>query len=167
MALQLENEGVHVSRATVQRALRSDSSMRPYHERPIHELKDADKPRRIEMARVLLEKIEEDPDFLENILWSDEATFKLNGAVNSHNTVFWSSQNPQRKRIRNSIDQRGICVWAGIWAGGRIGPFEIDSRLTAVQYQNFLRENILPKLGDHSRYWFMRDGAPAYKARST
>jgi len=57
--------------------------------------------------------------------------------------------------------------WAGIWAGGRIGPFEIEGRLNGEKYQNLIREKIVPELGDTSRFWFMQDGAPSHKARSS
>ena len=167
LALQMESDGMQISRTSIQRVLRKDSGMRPYHERPIHELKEPDKPRRVQMAHLLLQKIEEDPSFLNNIIWTDEANFCLNGAVNSHNTVFWSAHNPKIERVKSHIDKRGICMWAGIWAGGRIRPFEIEGRLTAVKYQNLLRDRVLPELGDLSRFWFMQDGAPAHKARSS
>ena len=167
LALEMENEGIDISKSSIQRLLKSDSSMKPYHERPIHELKEIDKPRRLEMCRILLNKIQENPQFLENIIWTDEAKFELRGAVNSHNTMYWSDHNPQIVRERNRIDQRGICVWAGIWAGGRIGPFEIEGHLNATMYQNLLREQIIPSIGDVSRFWFMQDGAPAHKARGS
>jgi hypothetical protein len=38
---------------------------------------------------------ESDPNFYKTILWSDEASFKLNGRVNKHNCVYWSPENPR------------------------------------------------------------------------
>ena len=34
------------------------------------------------------------PDFLNHIIWSDEACFKLNRRVNRHNCVYWSDSYP-------------------------------------------------------------------------
>jgi hypothetical protein len=36
----------------------------------------------------------EDAQFLGIIIWTDEATFKLNGTMNWHNYAYWSSENP-------------------------------------------------------------------------
>jgi hypothetical protein len=37
--------------------------------------------------------------FAGKFVWSDEAQFKLNGTVNRHNCVYWSSENPQEKHV--------------------------------------------------------------------
>jgi hypothetical protein len=39
-------------------------------------------------------RCEAEPDFPRRILWTDEASFKLNGRINSHNNVYWSDSNP-------------------------------------------------------------------------
>lgn len=167
LALEMQDQGKNISHVSVQRALRSDSHFRPYHERPIHELKTIDRPRRVEMARVLLRMFDDDLTILERIIWTDEAEFKLDGSVNSRNTNYWSGQNPNIVRTRNRINKQGVHVWAGIWAGGRISPIEYDGRLTAKKYQDLLRDQVLPQLGDISQFWFMQDGAPAHSAIGT
>ena len=50
--------------------------------------------KRVEMCQCLEIKIEENPDFLQNVWFSDEAHFSLSGYVNSKNSVFWGSQVP-------------------------------------------------------------------------
>lgn len=167
LALEMQNQGRDISHMSIQRALRSDLKMKPYHERPVHELKTIDKPRRVQMARMLLSMIDDDPIILEKIIWTDEAEFKLDGTINSHNNSYWSARNPNITRTKNRINKKGIHVWAGIWAGGRIGPIEYDGRLTSQKYQDLLREQIIPQLGDTSQFWFMQDGAPAHKAMGT
>jgi hypothetical protein len=136
--------------------------MRPYHQRAIHELKPIDKPRRVEMARALLAMAAEDPEFFSKIVWTDEAKFELSGAVNSHNTIFWSKTNPERRVESKRIDQNGVMVWAGISTRGRHGPFMVNGRLTGKMYLTMLQEQIIPALGDTSQLWFMQDGAPAH-----
>ena len=165
LARKLTEEGNSISHTSVHLILRSDLGMKPYHQRPVHELKPIDKPRRVAMARSLLSKIREDPDFLDKVVWTDEAKFELSGAVNSHNTIFWDRGNPEIRVETKRIDQHGVMVWAGISSFGRYGPFEVSGRLTGQRYLDLLRDHIIPSLGDTSQLWFMQDGAPAHKAR--
>lgn len=110
LALEMGNEGRPISKSSVHRALRSDLGMKPYHERPIHELKQIDKPRRVQMARALLGKFDEDPSIVDKIIWTDEAEFKLNGEINSHNKNYWSNENPNLTYCKSRIDKKGIHV---------------------------------------------------------
>ena len=50
-----------------------------------------------EMARRLVEKIEE-PGFLNDIWFSDEAHFLLHGQVNSRNRAYWDTIPPDEVR---------------------------------------------------------------------
>jgi hypothetical protein len=43
---------------------------------------------------IMMEMINNNPDCLIHILFSDEATFCLNGFVNRHSCRYWSSENP-------------------------------------------------------------------------
>lgn len=48
----------------------------------IQELNDNDPDCRLEFCDLMMERIDADPNFLFNIIFSDEATFELNGQVN-------------------------------------------------------------------------------------
>lgn len=59
-----------------------------------HKLTDQDKIRRHQMCNWLSEKLERTPDWIQNVWFSDEAHFHLNGAVNNHNNIFWGKSKP-------------------------------------------------------------------------
>jgi hypothetical protein len=68
------------------------------------------------VPRLLHAMVEDDPDcrieFCESvdlIVWSDEATFKLNGAVNRHNCTYWSSENPN-VHVGKAVNLPGLTV---------------------------------------------------------
>jgi hypothetical protein len=61
----------------------------------IHELNEDDPDRRVQFWEELMLRCDEDPDFLNNILFSDETTFCQNGTVHRHSWRCWSRQNPQ------------------------------------------------------------------------
>jgi hypothetical protein len=49
----------------------------------------------------------EQPDLLDNIIWSDEACFKLSGHVNRHNCMYWADENPHFT-IMSQLNQPGV-----------------------------------------------------------
>ncbi|KAG8243615.1 Gamma-tubulin complex component 2 [Homalodisca vitripennis] len=57
-------------------------------------LSEDDYDRRVEFCELVMRKCDDNRDFLTNILFSDEATFFLNGNVNRHNCRYWASENP-------------------------------------------------------------------------
>lgn len=44
-----------------------------------------DYPMRVQFCQKMLQKHKEDSEFLGNILWTDESTFKKDGFMNMHN----------------------------------------------------------------------------------
>jgi hypothetical protein len=63
---------------------------------------------------------------------------KLNGRVNEHNCVYWSSENP--RFVIEELHVPGVTVWAGICSKGVIGPYFFDETVTAERYLGTLRE---------------------------
>jgi len=41
----------------------------------------------------MMQRIDEESNFLFNIIFLDEATFEVNGNVNKHNCTLWSDEN--------------------------------------------------------------------------
>jgi len=70
---------------TVWRVLRRRLRLQPYRIQLLQALHNGDKQKRIEFCTFVLEKSEEVEQFLYRIIFSDEATFHLNGKVNRHN----------------------------------------------------------------------------------
>ena len=67
-----------------------------------------------------------DPNLLHRIIWSDEATFHLNGSVNRHNTVYYSQENPH-VTVEKVVASVRVTVWAAFHTNGIIGPFFVDN----------------------------------------
>jgi hypothetical protein len=63
-----------------------------------------DRVARKEFAVTMLEKLDEDHDFLRKIMFSDEATFHVSGKVNKQNIPMWGSEHPHAtvEHIRDS-----------------------------------------------------------------
>lgn len=80
----------------------------------VQELIANDFDRRVEFCKIMMQKIEEHPEFINKIVFSDKTTFLLDGAVNRHNSRYWSDINPHWMRETNSQYPQKLNVWAGI-----------------------------------------------------
>jgi hypothetical protein len=138
--------------------------LKPYRPQLLHALNEDDPDRRCEFADTFLNLIAADSSFLNRIVWSDEAIFKLNGHVNGHNCVYYAVENPHIV-ITEEMNAPGITLWAGIWSGGIIGPFFFYDNVTADNYLDMLEENIVPAIEKEMNLdetFYMHDGAPAH-----
>lgn len=79
------------------------------------------KIRLLEFCEIFLNKVNENKTFLDNIWWSDEATFKLNGHTNHHNCVYWNDVNPYFI-MEKDANLPGAMVWVTISSMGIIRP---------------------------------------------
>ena len=93
----------------------------------------------------MLNKIKENPGILDNIVWSDEASFKLSGHINRHNCVYSYSEN-MHLTLEQQLNQPDVNVWGGISSSGVYGPFFLDETMTGDKYLEILKNQILPRL---------------------
>lgn len=155
-----------ISKTSVNRILRRHK-FHPYHLELHHDLHGDDFQHRVEFCRIMLHKVNENPQFISTVLFSDEATFKNNGSVNRHNMHYYSVVNPRWTRHINYQNQWSINVWGGILGNSVVGPFFFDEHLTGEMYKLFL-ENNLPELLEEidldtrQQMWYQHDGAPPH-----
>jgi hypothetical protein len=62
--------------------------LKAYRPHLLQMLTEDDFDRRIEFCEWFSIRCEAEPDFTRRILWTDEASFKLNGRINRHNSVY-------------------------------------------------------------------------------
>ncbi|KAJ4451623.1 hypothetical protein ANN_03092 [Periplaneta americana] len=78
----------------LQRSFPKRLKLHPYKIQLLHAINPQEKLLWTQFAATMLQRIGDEPEFLENILFSDEATFHVNGCVNWHSCVIWSLENP-------------------------------------------------------------------------
>ena len=167
--LALEHDN---SEKSIRRILR-ENKMLPYKPRLLQELLEDDPDRRMQFCQEIMDYIEMQPNFVSRILFSDEATFCLNGFVNRHNCRYWSDHKPYWMMEHRTQHPQKLNVWAGIIGNHIIGPFFLRENLTANSYLHLLRNRIIPNLITlyHDQYnyrtlrndiWFQQDGAPPH-----
>lgn len=161
----------NVSYGSMQNILTKKLKFHPFKVRLVHQMNEDDPDRRLEFSEVMMTRINADANLLKRIVFSDEATFFLNGSVNRHNMSYWSEENPHWM-----IDSRAtqypqkVNVWAGIINDRIVGPFFYEGNLDARKYENMLRDQIVPAIQgivgeEFDQTWFQQDGASAHYAR--
>lgn len=151
MSVRCRSAELGIARESTRRILRLDLDLHPHKMVLTQELKPDDHRMRREFADWALEMLDGDPDFGQNIIFSDEAHFWLSGYVNKQNCRYWSDQQPQIFEEAQMHPQR-LTVWCGLWHGGIIGPYFFrngEGRAVTVngeRYRTMLTEFLWPEL---------------------
>lgn len=163
---------LNLSRRSLQRILKLDLKLHPYKLQLTQELKDTDFGARLAFAEEMLRRF----STFENILFSDEAHFHLNGFVNRQNCRYWNDENPKMKH-QKPLHSPKVTVWAAISSKGIIGPFFFeDSRgrnitVNTDRYVAMLEGYLTPELARsriaNTRTWFQQDGATCHTSNDS
>jgi hypothetical protein len=160
------------SRTSVERTLHSDLHLFPYKLQVTQKLEGEDFSHRVAMCEELLEKIDSDHLFLENLIFSDEATFYLDGLVNRHNCRIWGSSPPQEHLCQSQSSPK-VNVWIALSSKALCGPFFFPNpTINGEDYFKMLDEYFVPMLKSQGRAerdfkmaFFQQDGAPPHYAK--
>uniref|UniRef100_A0AAX7TD99 DUF4817 domain-containing protein n=1 Tax=Astatotilapia calliptera TaxID=8154 RepID=A0AAX7TD99_ASTCA len=153
-----------ISRTSLRRIL-ATHKWHPYKLQLMQHLNEDDPDRRTEFAEWAKQKLEQDPQFTQKILFSDEANFYVNGEVNKQNHRHWSDTNPHWMDPSKTVGMTKVMVWCGIWGTTIVGPFFINGNLKATGYLKLLHDDVFPSLCSEAGTFpefFQQDGAPPH-----
>jgi hypothetical protein len=83
-----------VLKTTIQNVLHKRLRLHAYKIQLRHEIKVTDHPKRVEFANFMLTEIDDSEDYLQRVMFTDEATFHINSCVSHYNCRVWGSQQP-------------------------------------------------------------------------
>ncbi|GFY23017.1 uncharacterized protein TNCV_2182781 [Trichonephila clavipes] len=110
----------------------------PYRLVLTQELMLGDQERRFDFCNFVLNTLDEDPDFLNEVLWSDECQFSRQGIITTHNKYYWSLENPHLLRPNRHQVRWSVNVLCGIWKSTLNGPMYFHGPLTSESYMEIL-----------------------------
>lgn len=157
---------LEISRSSLQRIMK-ELGMHVYRPRLLQALTEDDPDRRLQFAEWYVIRCEAFEEFFKTILWSDEAQFKLNGRINRHNCVYWSTENPHIT-MQEELNVPGVTVWLGVCSFGIVGPYFFDATVTGIAYLDLLME-LREELNNNPDFsgrglTLQQDGAPPHYA---
>lgn len=131
-------------------------------------LQEQDHQLRVEFCEMLLVRYQEDPNFLQNIIWTDESKFSHEGIFNRHNSHFWAQQNPHLVRERGFQNKFSFNVFAMLM-NNKCCYFIYNETLKSRLYLQILRTVVAEFLEDlplqvYMNCWYQLDGAPAHSS---
>lgn len=172
MSTRKRSSVLHLSRRSLQRILNLDLKLHPYKLQLTQELKESDFGARLAFANEMLNRFSN----FDNILFSDDAHFHINGFVNRQNCRYWNSENPKLKH-QKPLHSPKVTVWAAISGRGIIGPFFfVNARgqnvtVNTERYVAMLEGFLAPELENsrivNSRTWFQQDGATCHTSNDS
>ena len=176
VAISTISSNCNLSSGSVSQILRANN-YHPYKVQLIHELLEDDFDRRTQFCEQIIEMNNQNLDFTRKIIFSDEATFVLNGHVNRQNYRYWATENPHWTQDCHTQYRQKINVWAGIVENQILGPYFFEENLNGERYLDFLQNELIPALAvlfpnpqnpdiPHNDIWFQHDGAPPHFARA-
>lgn len=175
-SLNLLSRNNESHRSSIHRFFKKEK-FHPYKVNYVQKIFDNDQVRRLNFCEQMMELCDQNPNLLEGILFTDEATFCLNGNVNKQNYRYWAPTNPHWILENNTQYRQKVNVWMGIINDRMLGPYFFQQTLTAERYLDFLTFELIPSLAvifpnDHDpdipgqQIWLQQDGAPPHYARA-
>ena len=174
-SLRRRSQELGLCKDTVRRIIRFDLGFRPYSLQVKQKINDCDLDKRMTMCRWFIDRMQENPHFLNTVWFTDEAHFHLSGHVCSESAYFWGYSKPQYV-LQRPLHADKCTAWAAISAQGIVGPFWFvnDANETATvnahRYIEVLKQfvaSLRRKRIAVAQQWFMQDGATPHTANVT
>ena len=106
----------------MRRIIHDDLKLFPYKVQILQAQTQANKTERYEFGQKINERIENDPQLLDCLLFSDEAHFHLSGHVNRQNFRFWATEQPH-EHSEKPLSVEKTTVWCALGKNGILGPY--------------------------------------------
>ncbi|GFU85802.1 uncharacterized protein TNCV_2036331 [Trichonephila clavipes] len=166
-------KALDLPRSAVQEIMRNILRYYPYKLQLVQELLPDDFETRHLFSLQFLARLEADPEWPWNILWTVETHFHLDGSVNTQNCRIWETDNPH-STLQVPLHSPKVTVWFS--TSFILGPYffeelgaggPVTCSITGQRYASLLRNKIIPDLQARlclSRVIFMQDGTPPHIA---
>ena len=169
------SQTLQISRRSIQRVLHEDH-LYPYKIQLFQHLTADDMVKRVEFCEKFLQLNVNNPAFLSNVWFSDEAHFYIKGYVNKQNMRFWGREQPRLFFRTKPLHPQYVTVWIAISCKGICGPYFFEDNAGAREtvnqerYLNMLNRFFYQHLQDHNMdattQWFQQDGATSHTTRA-
>ena len=162
-----------MSRTTTHRLLKKTLGLTPYKITVHQSLTEVHCEERIAFCMWLKQKCDLSDDFINNLWFSDEAHFHLNGQVNRQNCRFWGKAPPDEV-LQRPLHSPKVTVWCALSGQGIVGPFFFEDRdgstvtINKDRYISILNKfwrALEKKCADTlHQQWMQQDGATSHTA---
>lgn len=133
----------------------------PYKVLPVQHLTEENKAARLRFCIDMINHLEQNGQFFNDIVWTDESSFSTARVFNRKNVHCWGTENPRAFREIKHSGRQSVHVWAGILNNRVLGPIFFEGNLNGNRYLELITE-IIPNLRGNGEVIWQQDGAPAH-----
>ncbi|XP_025016781.1 uncharacterized protein LOC112538930 [Tetranychus urticae] len=165
-SLRRAGQKLGIPRETLRVMLRRFLKMFPYKISVGQKLTPAAMEKRTAFSSQVYQMIETSQFNHEDIIFSDEAHFHLDGYVNKQNFRFWGSERPEYFQSKSAHPIR-LTAWAAITRHKIFITF-FRNTVTGDSYNTLLKRSFFPWCGKNqvsTSSWFMQDGATPHRTK--
>ena len=156
---------LQIPKSTIHDTLKKKMKLKAYKIKFFQSLSEGDPAKRVDFANAVLNK---PVNFTKRIFFSDEATFSLDGQVNTQNVRIWGSEPPEMAYQTYSRNSPKINVFCAMSHNRVIGPYFFDDvTVNGSDYLNMLTTWLFQRLPPNNTFIFQQDGAPPHWALQT
>ena len=165
-----------LSDTSLRTILKDDLNLYPYKIQIRQLLSDVDRESRVQMCNWFNDRLSADEHWLDDVWFTHEAHFHLNGVVNRQNYRYWGTEKPDEIAER-PLHSPKCTAWCAISTHGVIGPFWFEDEngdtttVNAERYRavigKFWKALTRKRNVDKNIQWFQQDGATAHTANET
>ena len=164
-SLRRASSELNIPVSSVHKILKMKLHRHAYKIQVVQMLWEEDFNSRLDFCQIMLSHIANLDNFLDELTFSDEATFHLSGKVNRHNCRIWGTEKPheiwQHERASPKIN-----VWCALRRSRIIGPFFFqETTINGDIYLTMLKTFLIPELQRFNildKTIFQQDGAPCH-----
>ena len=132
-SLRRRSQELGISRESLRRVLKADLlHLYPYQFQIKQKLTEADMAKRVTMCEWFCDTIEDNPDVLDHVWFSDEAHFLLSGHVNSKNNVYWDTASPEEV-LQRPLHSIKCTAWVAISKHGIIVRIGLKTKMRGLK----------------------------------
>jgi hypothetical protein len=167
----------NINRESVRKIMKYSLKLFPYKIQFVAKIPDSAINKRLNFSLKMLEINSVNSSFIDNIWFTDESHFYIDGYINKQNWRIWGSEKPE-VFVEKTAHPKYVTVWCALSSKGLIGPYFFENsegeRQTVNQqnYQSMIKNFFVPQLkekfGDNlSEHIFCQDGASCHTSKSS
>lgn len=128
----------------------------------LHTLSQIYRKKRVQMARQYIES----NIIWDNIVFSDEKKFNLNGCDNFYT---WNPKNPFNRKMKSILKSPGLMIWGMVMSNGLVSYRIMNGNQNADSYISILKNSAIKimKVNTDHGIMYQQDNAPIHKSRKT
>ena len=139
-------------------------------------LREGDPVQRMAFCNRLVHTVEQNPQFLDQLIVSDEAVFSLNSYVNTRNVIQYApygNGHPADHCVEFAQGADQVMVWVGLTRADVVrGPHFAERTLDTREYLRIIRYYVIQREFhirniDRNNMRWQQDGAPAHTINAT